>query len=213
MFIDQEHDVAVVSFDVDGTLIPKSFADDFWLKLIPEMYSERSGLGRKKAEEELLEEYDEMGRDDIRWYQPEYWFDKYGFEEEPRKVLEIYRKDYQLYDDAVEVVEELSSEYELIVISNGIKMFIEVGLGELKAHFSRLYSSVSDFEMSSKTPAVYRKVCEDIGVEPKSVVHIGDDLENDKIPAEEAGMRSYLLDREGRYDDGINDLKELLDFL
>jgi len=211
--MNKDDEITVVSFDMDGTLIPKSFADDFWLKLIPEMYAERSGLSREKAEEELLEEYNEMGSEDIRWYQPEYWFAKYGFTEEPRKVLKEYRKDYELYEDAVEVVESLYSEYELIIISNGIRMFIEVGLGELKDNFSKLYSSVSDFETNSKTPAIYRKVCDDIGVEPKRVVHVGDDLENDKIPAEEAGIRSYLLDREDRYDYGIKDLRELLDKL
>ena len=209
----KDDDIDVVSFDMDGTLIPRNFADDFWLKLIPEMYAERSDLSREKAEEELLKEYDGMGSDDIRWYQPEYWFAKYGFTEEPREVLEGYRKDYELYEDAVEVVERLSIDYELIIISNGIRMFIEVGLGGLKEYFSRLYSSVSDFKTSSKTPAIYRKVCDDIGVEPKRVVHVGDDLENDKIPAEEAGIRSYLLDREDRYDDGIKDLRELLEKL
>ncbi|MFP4000805.1 MAG: HAD family hydrolase [Thermoplasmata archaeon] len=208
-----DEEIRVVSFDMDGTLIPKRFADDFWLERIPELYSEKKGLPLEEAKEKLIEEYDEMGRDDIRWYEPEYWFSRCGLDQDLREVLEELRAEYDLYHDAKKVMEELNHEYELIVISNGIKMFIEVGLGDHKSCFSDLYSSVSDFRMSSKTPSLYRSVCRELQIDPKKVVHVGDDRENDYEPAEEAGMRSYLLDREGKSEDGLADLRELLEIL
>lgn len=201
--------IEVVSFDMDGTLIPKSFADDFWLKRVPELYSERFDLTKEKAKEMLLEEYEEMGREDIRWYLPDHWFSKYGLQQEPRDVLEELREEYELYKDAKETIQGLHGEYELIVISNGIKMFIEVGLDDFRNYFSKLYSSVSDFGSSSKTPNVYRKVCKNLDVSPEKVVHIGDKLNNDYHPAEKAGMRSYLIDREKSQEGALKDLREL----
>lgn len=208
-----DKEIQIISFDMDGTLIPKEFADEFWLEKIPELYSEKSELTKAQAKNQFIEEYDDMGRDDIRWYLPEYWFSRYDLDQSPREVLEEMREDYEIYDDAKEVLKELHEEYPLIIISNGIKMFIEVGLGYYNSYFHELYSSVSDFGLSSKTSSLYRVICDDLNVKPEKVVHIGDDQENDLKPAREAGLKSYLLDRDGGCEEGIHDLRELLEIL
>lgn len=209
----RQKEIEVISFDMDGTLIPKDFADEFWLKKIPELYSQKTSLSKKEAQEKFIKDYEKMGNDDIRWYQPEYWFSKYELDMEPRDVLKDLRSEYELYDDAKDVIKELHEDYTLIIISNGIHMFIEEGLRKYKTYFSVLYSSVSDFKMSSKTPSLYRKVCEDLDVKANRVMHIGDDRKNDYEPSKEVGMKSYLVSREKRNDDGLNDLRELLEIL
>jgi len=196
---------------MDGTLIPKDFADDFWLKKIPYLYSQKTGLSQKETQERFMKEYEEMGRDDIRWYEPGYWFSKYELDQDPKKVLEDLRTEYELFDDAKEVIKKLHEKYKLIIISNGIKMFIEVGLGEYETFFTQLYSSVSNFGMSSKTPYLYREICKELDVEPEKAIHVGDDRENDYVSAKKAGMRSYLVSRDGK--NGLNDLRELLEIL
>jgi len=210
--ISEEKEIEVVSFDMDGTLIPKEFADEFWLVKIPELYSQKTGLSKDTAQERLMKEYDEMGKDDIRWYEPGYWFSKYEFEQKPRDVLEELRTKYDLYDDAKEVIKRLHQEYKLIIISNGIKMFIEVGLGEYQTYFTGIYSSVSDFGMSSKTPYLYKEICKEINVKSNKTIHVGDDKENDYISSKKAGMKSYFLNRDDK-ENGLNDLRELLKIL
>ncbi|MEF8834599.1 MAG: HAD family hydrolase [Candidatus Thermoplasmatota archaeon] len=207
-----DKEIQIISFDMDGTLIPKDFADDFWLKKIPELYSRKTELSKDEAQEKFIEEYDKMGRDDIRWYKPDYWFSKYEIDQEPREVLEELRKEYELYDDAKEIMKELHKEYKLIIISNGMRMFIEVGLGEYQTYFTALYSSVSNFEMSNKTTSLYQRICSELNVEIEETIHIGDDRENDYKPAKKAGMQSYLLNRD-ETKDGLNDLRELLEIL
>ena len=206
-----DDDIELISFDMDGTLIPKEFADKFWLERLPELYSEKVGLNMEEVQEKFMKEYEEIGKDDIKWYEPEYWFSKYELEHEPRKVLEDLRTEYELYDDAKEVIKKLHEKYDLIIISNGIKMFIEVGLGEYQTYFTKLYSSVSDFGMSSKTPYLYREICKKIDVDPERAIHVGDDRENDYVSAKKAGIRSYLVSRDGK--NGLGDLRELLDIL
>jgi len=207
----EEKNLEVISFDMDGTLIPKDFADDFWLKKIPYLYSQQTDISKEEAQERFMKEYEEMGQDDIRWYEPEYWFSKYGLNQKPRDVLEGLRTEYELYDDAKEIIKKLCEKYDLIIISNGIKMFIEVGLGEYQTFFTKLYSSVSDFGMSSKTPYLYREICKELDVKPEKAIHVGDDRENDYVSAKKAGMRSYLLSRDGK--NGLDDLGELLEIL
>lgn len=203
--------VDVISFDMDGTLIPKEFADEFWLRKIPYLYSQKTGLSKSETQKRFMKEYEEMGRDDIRWYEPEYWFSKFELDQKPREVLEGLRTEYELYDDGKEVIKKLHEKYNLIIISNGIKMFIEVGLGEYQSFFTKLYSSVSDFGMSSKTPFLYREICKELDVKPEKAIHVGDDRENDYISAKKAGMRSYMVNRDGK--DGLDDLRELLEIL
>ncbi len=209
--------VEIISFDMDGTLIPKEFADHFWLEKLPELYSKKHGLSKEKASDILMEHYDEIGKNDVRWYQPEYWFSRYDLNEDPEEVLQEVRDHYDLYDDAKEAMKKLHKEYKLIVISNGIKMFIETGLGDHKKYFSSLYSSVSDFQMSNKKPSLYLKICRQLHVEPGKVVHIGDSLHNDYEPAVQAGLTSYLLDRNGKRSEissgteGVTDLLQIID--
>ncbi|MEN3054820.1 MAG: HAD hydrolase-like protein, partial [Candidatus Methanosuratincola petrocarbonis] len=61
----------------------------------------------------------------------------------------------------------------------------------------------------------YRRVCEELGIKPNEMVHVGDSLELDYVRARRAGVRAFYLDRErkklGRR--FIPDLRELRDRL
>ncbi len=205
-------DIEFISFDLDGTLIPKEFADEFWLDRLPELYSKKSGLSEKRAKRKLLEEYDDMGREDIRWYLPDYWFSRYEIDEDPKDILSRLRKKYDLYEDAKDIIKELNRDYKLIITSNGHELFIQKGLGDYKKYFFKLYSAVTDFSSSRKTSEIYNKVCEDLKVSPNKVIHIGDDFENDYLSSKKAGLISFYLDREDMNGD-LQDLYELKDIL
>ncbi len=208
-------DIEAVSFDMDGTLITKDFADHFWLKKIPELYSEKEGIGKEEAFSQIFKEYERIGKDDMRWYEPDYWFSELGLERDPREVIEEVRKDYELYGDAAKAINELKKDHRLVVTSNGHEMFLEAVLNDYREHFTAFYSAVSDFKSARKTREVYKMVCDDLGVEPKRVVHVGDSLENDYEPAIEAGLQAYLLDRDGSKEvkSGIRKVDDLLHLL
>jgi putative hydrolase of the HAD superfamily len=52
-------------------------------------------------------------------------------------------------------------------------------------------------------PDFYRAACERLGLPPDRVLSVGDDLENDVLGAQRAGLRAVLLDRKGRRPEGI----------
>lgn len=48
-------------------------------------------------------------------------------------------------------------------------------------------------------PAVFHHIINDLGVPASSLLHIGDSLEEDIAAAQKAGIRSLLIDRQGKY--------------
>ncbi len=206
----KEKNIRIISFDMDGTLIPKRFPDRFWLEEIPKLYSEEKDVDIEQASEMIIKEYEKVGKTDIRWYLTDFWFDKLGLENRDREILEDIREDYDLYPDAKDAIEKLSRDYELIIISRGTKLFIETGLGEFSGYFSRQFSTVSDFQSPIKSPDIYRDVCRDLEIEPDTMIHVGDDPEQDYENPKEVGITSFLLDRDGGKKNAIEDLDELI---
>lgn len=60
-------------------------------------------------------------------------------------------------------------------------------------------------------PDFYRAACDRLGLPPGRVLCVGDDLENDVLGAERAGLRGLLLDREGRRPAGIASAADMRD--
>ncbi|MEM0083743.1 MAG: hypothetical protein QW102_04395, partial [Candidatus Nezhaarchaeales archaeon] len=67
-------DIKVISLDVTGTLVSEKFVDSFWLELIPKLFAERHDISIDEAKRVVYLSYDRIGRNDIRWYIPSYWF-------------------------------------------------------------------------------------------------------------------------------------------
>ncbi|MFW6041271.1 MAG: HAD family hydrolase [Thermoplasmatota archaeon] len=203
----------VISFDVDGTLLDKHFGDAFWREEIPKLYADQHGVPIEDAKEMIFKHYDEVGDDDIRWYLPEYWFDKYNLKGDPKEILHQMDEEVKIYSDTKKVLSKLHDKYQLIVVSNAAKMFLDIELKDLKDYFSHVFSCTSDFKMVKKDPKVYLKVCEMLELNPSDVVHVGDHERYDYLAAKDMGMTAYLVDRDGDKDNAMKDLTELLNLL
>lgn len=204
----------VISFDVDGTLVQTDFADRFWFEEIPKLYAKSKNLNLDEAISYVRDSYSQVGSEDIRWYQPEYWFDRFGIDKNPDSVLEEISDSASLFSDVVEILENLNGDYRLIVISNAHRNFLKIQLKEVEFYFSEIYSCVSDLVRVKKDVGVYLKVCSDLGLDPKRLVHVGDDRKFDYDIPREVGIKAFLLDRDGNWHDEeriIRDLSEILD--
>ncbi|RLI75577.1 HAD family hydrolase [Archaeoglobales archaeon] len=202
----------VISFDVDGTLVNQDFANKFWHEVVPRLYAKKHGLNYDEALSYVRKRYAEVGEEDIRWYLPSYWFKRFGLDANPLNILKKMRNELEIYKDAIEALEELYDKYELIVISNASKEFLEVELEKIRDYFSKIYSCVSDFGEVRKRPEVYLKVCKSVNANPKQILHVGDHHKFDYVVPKQVGIDAYLIDRYGRYDGGsevLRDLREL----
>ena len=189
--------IKIVSFDLDGTLTKPCFADRYWLEGVPGVYAKEKGIPLEKAKTLLLKEYNHVGKERIEWYDPEYWFKKFGINYSWRRLIHDYKNMIAPYPDALPTLEVLEKKYTLVVISNAKREFIEIQLREtgFNRFFTHVFSSVSDFGMVKKNKGVYKRVCSMLSIKEEDMLHVGDDPLFDYEIPKSIGVKAVYLDR------------------
>lgn len=207
--------IKALSLDLDGTLVSRSYVDYFWLEIVPRLYAERWGLQLEEAKRQVFRQYDEVGPRDLRWYQPRYWFDRFGLDADLlRTALEEASKLIVPYEDALELLKRLQNRLTVVISTSASREFIDLVLNrvpEIRARVSRIFSSVSDFSLPSKPPEFYLRVLAELRVEPHELAHAGDDEEADYAIPLSLGIRAFFIDRSGGK--GVSNLLQLLEIL
>lgn len=121
----------------------------------------------------------------------------------------MLHENFTLYDDVLPVLEELRRQgRKLGLISNG-----ERDLDEFAAHHA-LEVDVAvgsrSFGRTKPHPSIFEAALEQLGVAPADAAMVGDSYADDIEGARALGMRAFLLDREGRYQDEPDRLPTLL---
>ena len=205
----------VVSFDVVGTLLDSSFEDHVWNEMIPQLYARKRGITFEEARKYIQQEYDSVGKGDIRWYLPSYWFKYFNLDENPLGVFRSHTDKVKFYPETQSVVKKLSQKYDLIILSGTTREIIEIMIEKVKHYFKHIFSPISDRNEIKKTPQIYEMICKVLKTEPHHIAHVGDDWYSDFISPSKIGITSFYLDRTGkkRGEFVISDLNELKDRL
>lgn len=201
----------VLSFDVDGTLVTPLFADTIWLESLPRLVAERHGIPFDRAKAMLIRDYEEVGPNRLEWYDIHYWMRKYELNIDPLEFVEQHSHLVQLYPEVVEVLEALKDKFDLIIISNSARIFLNITTRNIKKYFKHIFSTISDFN-KVKDSNVYVDVCRRLGILPSQMIHVGDSYEMDYLSAIRSGASAYYVDRNNRMSGYyvIKDLRELL---
>ena len=203
--------IKVVSFDMEGTLVDPTFSNLVWGHDIPQLYAEIRGISFDDAKKQVLEQYRQIGDERIEWYDVSYWFRRLGLPSDWRELLERRRGACKTFPESRGVLERLKRKYILIVTSNTIREFLEVQLCDLSGFFDRVFSAPSDFGDVKKSAEFYRRICEMMDVNPRTVAHVGDHLKFDYEAPSKVGISAYHLDRSGR-SRGANVVRSLIEF-
>jgi len=187
--------IKVVSFDLEGTLVTLDFSQSVWHEGIPELYARRNGISFGEAKAIVEKEYRDLGERRIEWYDIKYWFQRFQLGDHT-EVLQAYRHKVFYHPDVSPVLPSLNQEYTLIVASSSTREFLPHLLDGVEGYFARVFSSVSDYG-HTKSPAFYRKVCQEMGIFPYEMAHIGDSWQFDFLAPMEAGVEAFHLDRSG----------------
>ncbi len=209
--------LSVLSFDLDGTLIRKSFDDIFWNKVIPELFAERNKINFEQAKKFIFDAYDGIGPDDPRWYIPEYWFERFGLATNIPDILNKVRYAEGIYGD-VYLLSDFSKNYKVVISTNNPRVILEHKLQVLKdirQYISFTFSSVSDFNNIVKGKRFYTSICKKMAVKPEQMLHIGDDPKHDLQIPRSIGANALLIDRDHKIsgDHVIHSLTELKQIL
>lgn len=188
--------IEVVSFDMEGTLVPTDFSGLIWETDVPRLYGEKNGLGFQEAKRRVLAEYDTIGEGAPEWYDVDYWFRRLGIDGDWHRLLEERRDACVPFPEAKGVLKSLEKRYRLVISSNTIREFLEIQLQCLPDVFEETFSAPTDYG-GVKDAGFFRRVSEKIGVEPTQIVHVGDSARFDYDVPHGMGMQAYLLDRDG----------------
>jgi putative hydrolase of the HAD superfamily len=210
-----------VLFDVDFTLArpgpelgPEGYrrrAEQFGLRLDPGRYE-----AAREAALVDLKRHPELEHDEEIWIAfTERILRGMGAEgERARECAAAIEKaweehaNFDLYEDALPVLDELRrAGIKIGLVSNGARdladFVVHHGLDVDVAVGSRAHGKTKPHE------TIFRAALEQLGVEPEEAAMVGDSIEDDIDGARALGMRALLVDREGRYPDVPNALRDL----
>ena len=201
--------IKVVSFDLEGTLVTPDYSQAVWHEGIPSLYAKQNGIDFERDKAIVQKTYQEMGDQRKEWYDIEYWFSRFGLGDH-RDVLDAHRNRLSRYPDASQALSSLSKRYTLIVATGTVRAFLPYLLDGLENYFVRIFSSISDYGQL-KSLKFYAQVCQEMGIEPSEMVHVGDSLRFDFMAAKEAGIKVFHLKRnqESGNGDSLKSLTEL----
>ena len=201
--------IKVVSFDADGTLVTPYFSQFIWHEAIPALYAKDRGISLEEAKISVRREYDLIGEHRVEWYDIKYWLHCFGLGDW-RQLMNGYKHLISFYPEVKEVLHRLSQSYELVVTSNSAREFLDIQLEGVRSHFSSIFSSISDYG-GLKTADFYLEVCQEMGIKPEEMAHVGDSWEFDLVIPRKVGIRAFYLDRAGERE-GSEVVKDLLQF-
>jgi putative hydrolase of the HAD superfamily len=204
----QMKQIELISFDAEGTVVTPDFSQAIWHEAIPALYAQKKGFDLAQAKKRIAEEYGRIGDQRLEWYDIEYWFRYLGLgSSEP--VIQGCLDKIGYYPEVIEVLPSLASEYKLIVASGTPLELLHCLLRDIKPYFVRIFSSVSHYRQL-KNPDFYLKICEEMGVKPSRVIHVGDNWQFDFLNARQVGINALYLDRSGRnHQESLSDLTQL----
>lgn len=118
------------------------------------------------------------------------------------RLYEVFARgeNYELYPDALPVLEALAEDGYLLAVVSNFEVWIEevllsLGLGRIFRFFV-----ISGREGVEKPdPAIYAIALERAGVSGEEAAHVGDSPVLDAEPASRLGILPILVDRRGRY--------------
>lgn len=204
--------IELVSFDAEGTLVTPDFSETIWHEAIPTLYAQKNGLDLAQAKKCITEEYNKIGVHRLEWYDIEYWFSCLDLGSSAPVIQSCLCK-ISYYPEITEVLSSLAAEYELIVASGTPLELLHCLLRDIKSYFVRVFSSVSHYGQV-KNPDFYLRICEEMGVKPSRVIHVGDNWQFDFLSARQAGLNALHIDRSGEnHQESLSDLTQLKHFL
>ena len=164
-------------------------------------YFMRMYLWNKYGEEVIIINKDTL----IVYYDYKYWSNYLDFNtlEELKKFENQPQIDNKLYN----LIKNIN--LPKIIISTTTNLFIEYELKENIKDFDKIYSCVDTFNTGGKTTEVFKKVCEELNVQPNEILHIGDNKTMDVDNAIEAGVNAIIYD--GDIDKLKNEIKKYME--
>lgn len=210
--LSQMSEIQVISFDAEGTVVTPDFSQTIWHEAIPALFARKRGFDIAEAQRFVFEEYDKIGDQRLEWYDIKYWFSCLDLGSSEPVIRGCLGK-IAYYPEVTQVLSSLANKYRLIIASGTPRELLHFLLQDIEPYFVRVFSSVSHYGQL-KNPDFYLRICEEMGVRPSQVIHVGDSWQFDFMNSRQAGVNAFHLDRSGNnHGESLSDLTQLQQFL
>ena len=123
-------------------------------------------------------------------------------------IVKLYEsRPYRLYPDAADaVINAKKSGLRTAIITTGTRFIAENAIKSIREHFDLI---MTGFEAGcdKSNPKMYLKALEMLRIRPQEAIVIGDDFQLDFLTPIRLGMKTVLLDREGKSKDKTVDAR------
>jgi len=109
-------------------------------------------------------------------------------------VFQQARNEVDLFDDVLPALQDLTTSFELFSLSNGNADLRAIGLS---GYFKHSFSA-KDLGFAKPDVRVFQAVCDQSGLLPAQVLHVGDDPHNDVAAPQDIGMPAVWVNRKQR---------------
>ncbi|WP_411843345.1 YjjG family noncanonical pyrimidine nucleotidase [Salinicoccus sp. HZC-1] len=188
-------------FDLDDTILDFGAAENKALEFVlnshevayrPDLYNRYKTINQTHWE---MLERNELMKDKVLSKRHEVFFDELGLKVDGVIVDKMYRTQiaehgHQLFEGALETIQQLSSEYYLCIITNGVKVTQEKRLNNsgILPYFKDVFIS-EDTGYQKPMKAFFDHVAGRIeGFRPKEALIIGDSLTSDILGGINSGI-------------------------
>ena len=226
-------EIKAVIFDVDDTLVNSNKAEfnaickfkDSYNEFNQSEYDEFAKLW-KKITRDVYEKYlqHQISFEQLRIERMKTLFNDYHVNISDKEAIEIYNiyqneyeKNWKLFDDAKEILENFKNKYKLAIITNGDsnqqrKKIKYTGLND---YFSDIFIS-SEVGYSKPEKEIFEIACKKINLNPENCIMIGDKYNVDVEGSLNVGMHGIWVNRNREditYKFQVEELSELNHYL
>ena len=228
-----ENEVKTIFFDLDDTLLNSKKAEYNAICEFKHLYEEFSKIEDDEFvrtwSKVTMENYDKYhsGKitfEELRMKRMQCLFAMYNVEISDNEAKEkfeeyqtIYEKNWILFEDAINLLEELKGKFNLAILSNGDgkQQRKKIEYTGLKKYFQEIIIS-GEVNVSKPDRKIFEIACEKTKSKPKECVMVGDKYDTDIEGALNTGLKAIWVDRKNEsreYEYKIKELEEMIKFL
>ena len=201
------HRIRAITLDLDDTLweigpVIKRAEAELWAWLgehfpkIPETYSSEQAYALR---EQVIDKHREQSHDFrfLRRTVLEHMAQTVGYScdlvDDAFDVFDRARNEVELYSDVLPALELLTEHFSLVAVTNGNANLRRIGIRDL------FFDVVTAVDVGAAKPArsIFEEAVNRAGVGAEETLHVGDHPEIDIAGAQEAGLRTAWINRNG----------------
>ncbi|WP_461865769.1 HAD family hydrolase [Thermococcus sp.] len=184
-----------VLFDIDGTLLTEEPLIMLFLPWIYDDLSKKLGVNKEEARNRFMKEIIDR-RGTYEWHDWNFFFHLFNINLQYENLLREYPHKIHVYPDVHSTLKWLKQEgYKLGVITSGPKyQKLKLRIAKLDRYFDIIVTR-DDVNAIKPEPKIFLYVIEQLGIEPKDAMMIGDSLQQDVYGAKNIGMTGVWINR------------------